>query len=157
MNYYTRRISAVSKGCYPWRGGVPRTSTHWMGRATPPRHVTPCTLCVAGFKRFTEQIIMAHRHAVAQLFQAISLRKSHPGTDSQAISLENKGSHFPLQNHSTPRVTRLALLLRLQQHRIGPPCRKRHRGRPPGSHSRVARQWTLGRSSSGSGCQLRSN
>ena len=28
-------IPAVTKGCDPWRLGVPRTSTHWMGRATP--------------------------------------------------------------------------------------------------------------------------
>ena len=34
-------VPAVTKGCYPWRLGVPSYSTHWMGRFTPPRHVTP--------------------------------------------------------------------------------------------------------------------
>ena len=29
------QLPAVTKGCDPWRLGVPRTSTHWMGLNTP--------------------------------------------------------------------------------------------------------------------------
>ena len=41
-------IPAVTKGCDPWRLGMPKTFTHWMGLKTTQLHVTPGTFPRSG-------------------------------------------------------------------------------------------------------------